>query len=205
MATALSSSACCNSNLNSKRPPFPSFSCSSSAYAFTRFNRNDNNVRRRSNSKLLLAVTNSCANQQPTIRNKKALSLPDPVYQYLLAHIREPEILTELREETSAMPGSQMQVSPDQAQMLCMLVQILGAECCIEVGVYTGYSSLAIAMALPASGRLVACDRDAKYLEVAKRYYERAGVQHKVDVRHGLALHILKEMLHKGEANRIYL
>ncbi|KAF5953223.1 hypothetical protein HYC85_011167 [Camellia sinensis] len=92
------------------------------------------------------------------------------------------------------------QVSPDQAQLLAMLVQILGAEKCIEVGVYTGYSSLAIALVLPESGRLVACERDMKSLEVAKRYYDRAGVSHKVDVKHGMAADALKSMIQKGES-----
>ncbi|XP_073026316.1 uncharacterized protein [Primulina eburnea] len=97
------------------------------------------------------------------------------------------------------MRGSQMQVSPDQAQLLAMLVQILGAERCIEVGVYTGYSSLAIALVLPEGGRLVACERDAKSLEVAKRYYDLAGVSKKVDVKHGLAADTLKSMIQNGE------
>ncbi|KAK9293136.1 hypothetical protein L1049_021122 [Liquidambar formosana] len=108
--------------------------------------------------------------------------------------------MRDLREETATMRGSQMQVSPDQAQLLAMLVQILGAERCIEVGVYTGYSSLAIALALPESGCLVACERDAKSLEVAKKYYERAGVLHKVDLRHGLAADALKSLILNGEA-----
>ncbi|XP_062169511.1 uncharacterized protein LOC133875400 isoform X3 [Alnus glutinosa] len=110
------------------------------------------------------------------------------------------QILRQLREETASMHGSQMQVSPDQAQLLAMLVQILRAERCIEVGVYTGYSSLAIALVLPETGRLVACERDAKSLEVAKKYYERAGVLHKVDVKYGLAADALKSLILKGDA-----
>ncbi|XP_042475354.1 O-methyltransferase MdmC-like isoform X3 [Macadamia integrifolia] len=102
--------------------------------------------------------------------NKQVISITPQLYDYMLANIREPEILRELREETASMRGSQMQVSPDQAQLLAMLVQILGAQRCIEVGVYTGYSSLAIALVLPESGRLVACERDAKSLEIAKSY-----------------------------------
>lgn len=98
------------------------------------------------------------------------------------------------------MRGSQMQVSPDQAQLLAMLVQILGAERCIEVGVYTGYSSLAIALVLPESGHLVACERDAKSLDVAKKYYQLAGVSHKVDVKLGLAMDSLESLILNGEA-----
>lgn len=93
-----------------------------------------------------------------------------------------------------------MQVSPDQAQLLAMLVQILGAKRCIEVGVYTGYSSLAVALVLPGFGQLVAIERDAKCLEIAKRYYQRAGVSHKVDVKHALAVDALKSLILNGEA-----
>jgi predicted O-methyltransferase YrrM len=91
------------------------------------------------------------------------------------------------------------QVSPDQAQFLAMLVQIMGAERCIEVGVFHGYSSLAVALVLPEWGRLVACERDERCLDVARKYYERAGVTHKVDVRHGLAMDSLQYLLDNGE------
>ncbi|XP_024993309.1 uncharacterized protein LOC112527110 [Cynara cardunculus var. scolymus] len=131
--------------------------------------------------------------------NKQVISITPRVYDYLLTNVREPSILRELREETATMHGSQMQVSPDQAQLLAMLVQILGAKRCIEVGVYTGYSSLAVALVLPDSGILVACERDKNSLEVAKRYYDRAGVPHKVDVRHGLAVDTLNSMIENGE------
>ncbi|KAG8475226.1 hypothetical protein CXB51_032095 [Gossypium anomalum] len=113
--------------------------------------------------------------------NKQVISITPRLYDYILANVREPP------------------VSPDQAQLLAMLVQILGAARCIELGVYTGYSSLAIALALPESGCLVACERDAKSLEVAKRYYELAGVLHKVSVKHGLAADVLKSMISNGE------
>ncbi|XP_058727446.1 uncharacterized protein LOC131598895 [Vicia villosa] len=132
--------------------------------------------------------------------NKQVISLTPRLYDYLLKNVREPEILRQLRVETAAMRGSQMQVSPDQAQLLAMLVQILGAERCIEIGVYTGYSSLAIALVLPESGRLVACERDAKSLDVAKKYYELAGVSHKVDVKLGLAADSLESLIMNGEA-----
>ncbi|XP_028789536.1 uncharacterized protein LOC114745542 isoform X1 [Neltuma alba] len=132
--------------------------------------------------------------------NKQVVSLSPRLYDYILKNVREPEILRQLREETASMRGSQMQVSPDQAQLLAMLVQILGAERCVEVGVYTGYSSLAIALVLPESGRLVACERDAKSLEVAEKYYQLAGVSHKVDVKFGLAADALQSLILDGEA-----
>ncbi|KAI9073888.1 hypothetical protein K1719_044160 [Acacia pycnantha] len=132
--------------------------------------------------------------------NKQVVSLSPRLYDYVLKNVREPEILRQLREETASMRGSQMQVAPDQAQLLAMLVQILGAERCIEVGVYTGYSSLAIVLVLPESGCLVACERDAKSLEVAKKYYHLAGVSHKVDLKFGLAADTLQSLILDGEA-----
>ncbi|GAB2276251.1 hypothetical protein Dimus_010982 [Dionaea muscipula] len=133
--------------------------------------------------------------------SKQVISLTPRLYDYILSNVREPEILRRLREETATMRGSQMQVSPDQGQLLAMLVQILGARRCIEVGVYTGYSSLAVALVLPDSGCLVACERDANALEVALRYYKRAGVFHKVHLKHGLAKDALKSLLLNGEAD----
>ncbi|KAF0901254.1 hypothetical protein E2562_038829 [Oryza meyeriana var. granulata] len=134
-------------------------------------------------------------------QGRKQMGATPQLYEYLLANVREHPVLRELREETAAMRGSQMQVSPAQAQLLAMLAQILGAQRCIEVGVYTGYSSLAVALALPESGRLVACERDERCLEVAKKYYQRAGVSHKVDVKHALAADSLKSLIDGGEAN----
>ncbi|XP_039134071.1 probable caffeoyl-CoA O-methyltransferase At4g26220 [Dioscorea cayenensis subsp. rotundata] len=130
---------------------------------------------------------------------KQVISLTPQLYDYILSNVREPPILRELREETATLKGSQMLVSPDQAQLLAMLVQILGANRCIEVGVFTGYSSLAVALVLPESGYLVACEKDAKCLEIAKKYYELAAVAHKVDVKQALAADTLQSLLDKGE------
>ncbi|KAL0393901.1 UNVERIFIED_CONTAM: O-methyltransferase MdmC [Sesamum latifolium] len=146
-------------------------------------------------------VTDTVVATDDSYGHKEVISVNPRLYDYLLANVREPEILRELREETATMRGSQMQVSPDQAQLLAMLVQILGAERCIEVGVYTGYSSLAVALVLPEGGQLVACERDAKSLEVARRYYERAGVSEKVKVKLGLAADTLKSMIQNGECS----
>ncbi|KAG9455378.1 hypothetical protein H6P81_008282 [Aristolochia fimbriata] len=134
---------------------------------------------------------------------KELISLTRPLHDYILQNIREPEVLRELREETMAtMKGEETSVSPDQAQLLSMLVQIHGAKNCIEVGVFNGYSSLAIALALPEDGHLVACERDAQCVEFAKRYYKRAGVDHKVDLRHGLAVDALNSLLERGDIDK---
>ncbi|KAK8934451.1 Tricin synthase 1 [Platanthera zijinensis] len=146
------------------------------------------------------AASDSVVSQDAKYGNKQVISLTPQLYQYVLANVREPPVLRELREETAGMRGSQMQVSPDQAQLLAMLVQIVGAVKCIEIGVYTGYSSLAVALALPDSGHLVACERDANCLEIAKKYYERAGVSHKVAVKHALAVDTLEHLIQDGES-----
>lgn len=153
-----------------------------------------------SSSSAASAATTALAVEEAR-RGRKQLGMDPPLYDYLLSNVREHPVLRDLREETASMRGSQMQVSPAQAQLLAMLVQILGAERCIEVGVYTGYSSLAVALALPESGRLVACERDERSLEVAKRYYQLAGVAHKVDVKHALAVDSLRSLLDCGEAS----
>ncbi|KAK0580567.1 hypothetical protein LWI29_003575 [Acer saccharum] len=119
--------------------------------------------------------------------NKQIISVTPRLYDYMLRNVREPEILRQLREETAGMRGCQM--------------QILGAKRCIEVGVYTGYSSLAIALVLPESGCLVACERDGRSLEVAKKYHNKAGVSHKVNIKHGLAADSLKSLILNGESS----
>ncbi|XP_052164356.1 uncharacterized protein LOC127781442 [Oryza glaberrima] len=154
-----------------------------------------------SSSSSAAAAAATAAAVEEARQGRKQLGATTQLYEYLLANVREHPVLKELREETAAMRGSQMQVSPAQAQLLAMLAQILGAQRCIEVGVYTGYSSLAVALALPESGRLVACERDERCLEVAKKYYQRAGVAHKVDVKHALAADSLKLLIDGGEAN----
>ncbi|RVW32644.1 O-methyltransferase MdmC [Vitis vinifera] len=156
--------------------------------------------RRRRSCHVYAHLQPSVVSDDPKYGNKQVITITPRLYDYILTNVREPEILRQLREETAYMRGSQMQVSPEQAQLLAMLVQILGAERCIEVGVYTGYSSLAIALVLPESGYLVACERDSKSLEVAKRYYKQAGVSHKVDVKHGLASDALKSLILNGES-----
>src|SRR5579863_9272871 len=95
----------------------------------------------------------------------------DELYQYLSAvSLREPLILQRLREETERLPNATMQISPEQGQLMTLLVQLMGARRTLEVGVFTGYSSLAVALALPSNGRLVACDISEEYTRVARRY-----------------------------------
>jgi len=133
--------------------------------------------------------------------SNRTLSLDDRLYDYLLRHsLREPPALAELRAETARHPQVNMQIAPEQGQFMQMLVRILGARRAIEVGVFTGYSSLAVALAMPEDGRLLACDISAEYTAIARRHWERAGVAHKIELVLAPALQTLDARLAAGEA-----
>ena len=132
---------------------------------------------------------------------KKTVGLDDPLYDYLLSvSLREPEILLQLREETARLPNAMMQISPEQGQFMALLVELLGATKTLEIGVFTGYSSLCVALALPPNGKIVACDVSEEYTAVARRYWEAGGVAHKIDLRLAPALETLDELLAAGQA-----
>jgi predicted O-methyltransferase YrrM len=114
--------------------------------------------------------------------------------------VREPEVLRRQREETSGHPHASMQISPEQGQFLSFLVRLIGARKTIEVGVFLGYSSIWVAQALPADGRIVACDNSAKYTAVARRYWRLAAVESKIDLRLGRALDSLDALIAEGQA-----
>ena len=133
--------------------------------------------------------------------SNRTLALTDEIYDYLLdVSLREPGILRELREETATMPGVAMQISPEQGQFMALLVRLVGARRCLEVGVFTGYSSLVTALALPDDGRIVACDINEEFTTVARRYWRRAGVADKIELRLAPATDTLDELLESGEA-----
>ncbi|AFZ20800.1 class I SAM-dependent methyltransferase [Allocoleopsis franciscana] len=132
---------------------------------------------------------------------KKTLGLDSPLYDYLLSvSVRESDILRQLREETAHLPRAVMQISPEQGQFMTLLVQLLGATKTLEIGVFTGYSSLCVAMALPPDGKMVACDVSEEYTTIARRYWEAAGVADKIDLRLAPALETLDELLSNGQA-----
>jgi caffeoyl-CoA O-methyltransferase len=129
------------------------------------------------------------------------LGLPDDLHDYLLTvGVREPDLLRELREETAAMPERDMQIAPEQGAFMALLVELIGARRCVEVGTFTGYSSTRIAMALPPDGRIVCCDISREWTDVARRYWERAGVADKIELRLGPALDTLDALLTEGLA-----
>jgi len=132
---------------------------------------------------------------------KKTVGLDDPLYDYLLSvSLREPEILLQLRKETARLPNAMMQISPEQGQFMALLVELLGATKTLEIGVFTGYSSLCVALALPPNSKIVACDVSEEYTAVARRYWEAGGVAHKIDLRVAPALETLDELLAAGQA-----
>lgn len=131
----------------------------------------------------------------------KTITLTDELYDYVLSvSLREPPILKRLREETARHPRANMQIAPEQGQFMMLLVQMLGAKKALEIGVFTGYSSLCVALALPSDGKLVACDVSAEWAAVAHRYWLEAGIVHKVDLRLAPAVETLDKLLQAGEA-----
>lgn len=116
--------------------------------------------------------------------------------------LREPAILQRLRTETEPMEMGMMQICPEQGQLLALLVQAIGARNCLEVGVFTGYSSLVVALALPDDGRIVACDVSEEWTSVARRYWAEAGVAPKIDLRLAPAIETLDRLIADGQAGR---
>lgn len=123
-------------------------------------------------------------------------------YLHDLAVRREDPLLAELRAVTAELPLARMQISVEQGLFMGMLVRMLGAARCLEVGVFTGYSSLCVARALPKDGRLIACDVSAKWTATARRFWERAGVAERIDLRIGPGAETLQELIEGGEGGR---
>jgi predicted O-methyltransferase YrrM len=131
----------------------------------------------------------------------QTLGLEKQLYEYLQSvSLREPEILTQLRQETAQHPMGRMQIAPEQGQFIALLVQLMGAKKTLEVGVFTGYSSLVVALALPPDGKVVACDVSEEYTAIARRYWQQAGVADKIDLHIAPALETLERLLAAGQA-----
>jgi predicted O-methyltransferase YrrM len=133
--------------------------------------------------------------------SSKTLTLTDPLRRYLLdVGVREDPLLAELRAETAALPGAGMQICPEQGALMEVLARSIGARRALEIGTFTGYSSLVLARALPADGRITCCDVSDTYTAIARRYWERAGVVDRVELRLGPALDSLRAMVAEGRA-----
>ncbi|SVC27734.1 uncharacterized protein METZ01_LOCUS280588 [marine metagenome] len=134
--------------------------------------------------------------------SNRTLSLTDAAYDYLCDHsLRETTVQRQLRRTTHKMENSVMQVSPEQGQFMQFLVSIIGASNTIEVGVYTGYSALCVALGLPEDGRIIACDINEEWTKIALEYWKKAGVADKIDLQIAPALDTLTELGKKGRKN----
>ena len=134
---------------------------------------------------------------------RRSLNVDDALYQYLIDHsVREHPAQAALREATRAHPHVGMQISPDQGQFMALLVRLMGARQAIEIGVFTGYSALTVALALPDDGRLLACDISDEYTRIGRPFWQQAGVAHKIDLRLAPALETLDAELAAGAAGR---
>ena len=128
---------------------------------------------------------------------------PEDISDYLLSvSLREPPVLRRLREETAALSNKQVQIPPEHGQFMALLIQLTGARRTLEVGVFTGYSSLAVALALPPDGRIVACDVSEEFTAMARRYWREAGVDHMIDLRIRPAMETLTELMVQGQRGR---
>ncbi len=134
--------------------------------------------------------------------SRRTIEMNDAVWQYLLEAAEEPPILGRLRAETAELPMGGMQISPEQGRFMALLVELVGARRCLEIGVFTGYSSLAVALALPADGKIVACDVSEEWTAVARRYWAEAGVASKIHLRLAPATQTLDALVASGERGR---
>jgi predicted O-methyltransferase YrrM len=132
--------------------------------------------------------------------SNRSIPLTDSLYEYLLAvSLREPALLAELRAETARDPENvQLQIAPEQGQLMAFMVRLMGARRCLELGVFTGYSSLVTALALPEDGRLVACDISEEWTQIARRYWQEAGIASRITLRLAPAMDTLAALIEEG-------
>ena len=130
------------------------------------------------------------------------LTLTPQLYNYMISNsVREPEVLAELRIETHKLSDCRMQISPEQGQFMAMLMEILGAKKTLDIGTFTGYSSLAVALALPSDGKVMAFDLNDEWTTIARQFWQKAGVADKIELKLGPAQDSLNELIKRGETN----
>lgn len=133
---------------------------------------------------------------------RTTLTMNQTLYQYYLQNsLREPPILEQLRLETAKLSAAKMQIAPEQGQFLSFLIKLIGAKKTIDIGVFTGYSSLVVALALPDEGRVIACDTNIEWTKIAKKYWQLAEQDKKIALHLAPAQQTLDHLLQQGEAN----
>jgi len=134
----------------------------------------------------------------------RAPFLPEKVARYIAEHaVREAPVLRELRKATASVKWSGMQIGADQGNLMALLVKLMGARRCLEIGTYTGYSALAVALALPKDGTVVCCDISEEWTSIGRPFWKKAGVEKKIDLRIGPALETLKKL--KGPFDFVFI
>jgi predicted O-methyltransferase YrrM len=134
----------------------------------------------------------------------RAPFLPEAISRYIAEHaVREPQVLRELRKATAPVKWSGMQIGADQGHLMAMLAKLMGAKRCLEIGTYTGYSALAVALALPKDGRIICCDISEEWTAIGKPFWKKAKVEKKIDLRIGPALETLKKL--KGPFDFVFI
>jgi predicted O-methyltransferase YrrM len=132
---------------------------------------------------------------------KTITTVTDSLYEYMLnTWLREPDVLKALRKETAQLEMSAMQISPDQGQFMAFLVRLMNAKRILEVGTFTGYSALAMALATAEDATIVCCDVSVKWTDIGKKYWQQAEVENKIDLRIAPALETLNDLMAKGKS-----
>tara|TARA_Y100001934_G_scaffold134927_1_gene163112 strand:+ start:159 stop:824 length:666 start_codon:yes stop_codon:yes gene_type:complete len=132
----------------------------------------------------------------------RTIPMTDALYDYFLGvSLREPAVLARLRDATLAHPEASMQISPEQGQFMRFLIRLMGAKRAIEIGTFTGYSALSVALAMPDDGYLVACERREEFTKIGQPFWREAGVADRIDLRIGKAVGTLEAMLEAGEGD----
>ena len=132
---------------------------------------------------------------------RKSLKVDDRLHDYILDNtLREPEIARRLREETAGMQGAGMQIGPEQGQFMGLLIELTGAKRTLEVGTFTGYSALMTALHLPEEGQVIACDVSEEWTAIARRHWQTAGVDDRIDLRLAPAVETLDNLIAEGQS-----
>jgi caffeoyl-CoA O-methyltransferase len=135
--------------------------------------------------------------------SNRTIQVDERLYDYILKHTpEEAELLRQLRDETARLGDvKRMQISPEQGQLMALLAELTGARTLLEVGTFTGYSALACALVMPSDAQIVACDISEEWTSIAQRYWQKAGVAQKMNLKLGPASQTLQDLIAKGNAN----